>query len=301
MMLPTVASTLLFTSSALGATLATRAVWQPAVGTSWQIILSGSLKLTSSSTSVTPNVDVFDIDLFTNTKNGVDTTVIDALHRLNKKVICYFSAGSYEPGRPDSSQFAAADKGNELDGWPGEYWLNLNSQNVRNIMAARIALAAKMGCDAVDPDNVDGYGENGGKNGAFTIKQADSISFVKFLATEAQKNNIAIGLKNAAEIIDDVLSVVQFSVNEECVAVKECSTFLAFTDASKPVFHIEYPNGDDGSSRTPVSDTTGWCQKEKEDDNKTYDITKFSTVIKNMDLDGWVQLCDKSTAVSPTN
>lgn len=145
------------TSSLLvGSSFAASSLWQPQVGTTWQIVLSNSIKLSSSATSVTPNVAVYDIDLYTNTNSGKDTTIIDTLHRLNKKVICYFSAGSYEPGRPDSSQFSDADKGNELDGWPGERWLNLRSTSVRNIMAARIKLASQMGCDAIDPDNVDG-------------------------------------------------------------------------------------------------------------------------------------------------
>lgn len=47
--------------------------------------------------------------------------------------------------------------GNPLDGWPNEKWLNINSANVRSIMTKRIQLASSMGCDAVDPDNVDGY------------------------------------------------------------------------------------------------------------------------------------------------
>lgn len=47
--------------------------------------------------------------------------------------------------------------GAELDGWPGERWLKLSSENVRNIMKKRIDLAWRKGCDGVDPDNVDGY------------------------------------------------------------------------------------------------------------------------------------------------
>ncbi len=161
MMLPTLTGLLSLSGFALGYAItkddiSAASVWKPAVGATWQIILQGSLKLDASSTSVTPNVEIYDIDLFTNTKNGADRTVIDALHRLNKKVICYFSAGSYEPNRPDSGKFNDADIGNELNGWPGEHWLNLNSQSVRDIMAARVQLAAKMGCDAIDPDNVDG-------------------------------------------------------------------------------------------------------------------------------------------------
>lgn len=127
-------------------------VWQPAVNTSWQIILQSPIELDRDATIVTPDVEVYDLDLFTN-----DKAVFDTLHRLGKKVICYFSAGSSEEYRPDSGDFQAADKGKELDGWPGEYWLDLKSQNVRDIMKKRIDLAHQKGCDGIDPDNVDGY------------------------------------------------------------------------------------------------------------------------------------------------
>jgi hypothetical protein len=126
--------------------------WQPSRNTSWQIVLENPIELNSSSASISPNVDVFDIDLFTNSE-----TVLQSLHQLGKKVICYFSAGSYEPNRPDSSRFQSSDMGDGVNGWPGEKWLNLSSINVRNIMATRIQLAAQKGCDGIDPDNVDGY------------------------------------------------------------------------------------------------------------------------------------------------
>lgn len=64
---------------------------------------------------------------------------------------------SYEPYRPDSKQFKSDDMGSVMEGWEDEKWLKTNSANVRKIMAARIALAATKGCDAIDPDNVDGY------------------------------------------------------------------------------------------------------------------------------------------------
>ena len=126
--------------------------WQPNGTSSWQIVLENPIELTSSSTSISPNVDVFDIDLFTNSE-----TVLQTLHKLGKKVICYFSAGSYEPNRPDSSQFKLSDMGKGVDGWPGERWLNISNSNVRSIMTARIQFAAQKGCDAIDPDNIDGY------------------------------------------------------------------------------------------------------------------------------------------------
>jgi hypothetical protein len=128
-------------------------VWQPAVNATWQIVLLDALEINASSPAVEPDVGVFDIDMF----DHQNLTVVESLQKLGKKVICYFSAGSYEPGRPDSSDFQDADLGSELDGWPGERWLNLSSPSVREIMLKRIGIASDMGCDAIDPDNVDGY------------------------------------------------------------------------------------------------------------------------------------------------
>lgn len=126
--------------------------WQPAVNSTWQIVLKEPIKISSDNKTTDPDVEIFDIDLFTNSND-----TIKLLHDLGKKVICYFSGGSYEPYRPDSSQFQSQDMGKPLDGWDDEKWIDLRSESVRNIMAERIKLAKEKGCDAVDPDNVDAY------------------------------------------------------------------------------------------------------------------------------------------------
>ncbi|KAF2760473.1 hypothetical protein EJ05DRAFT_474352 [Pseudovirgaria hyperparasitica] len=131
----------------------TKDLWHPTPGTTWQIILSDIIAIpTSPSTPLTPDVDVYDVDMF-----GTSAATIAALHARGKKVVCYFSAGSYEPGRPDSDQFADGDLGAVMDGWPDERWVDVRSGNVVRIMEARVRVAAEKGCDAVDPDNLDGY------------------------------------------------------------------------------------------------------------------------------------------------
>jgi hypothetical protein len=132
-------------------------LWKPRIGDSWQIVLSKPLALDPKAPSITPNKAIFDIDLFDNTKNGTDRSKIDALHRLGKRVICYFSAGTFEPWRPDADKFPEQDKGNPLKDWPSERWVNTKSKAIRDIMVSRIYIAGKMGCDAIDPDNMDGY------------------------------------------------------------------------------------------------------------------------------------------------
>ena len=127
-------------------------IWQPEVGSAWQIVLNQPLDIDLNKNTIEPDVAVFDIDLYSN-----PTETIDHLHELDRKVICYFSAGSYEDWRDDEGDFDEDDLGKGLDGWPGERWLKLDSDNVREIMTKRLDLAAEKGCDAVDPDNVDGY------------------------------------------------------------------------------------------------------------------------------------------------
>lgn len=130
----------------------------------WQIVLSETLTLDNQSGStkgplVTPNpttqsnVSLYDIDMFLHQ----NLSVVQDLRAEGVEVICYFSSGSYEPGRPDSWKFKSDDMGKELNGWPGEHWLDLNSDNVRQIMISRIEIAAQMNCSGIDPDNVDGY------------------------------------------------------------------------------------------------------------------------------------------------
>jgi hypothetical protein len=156
-----------FISVALGATLSIRQttttppyepirldpkpVWQPAIGSKFQIILyKGSGDRFRRNANLLPqDADIFDLDL-------VDTpkSTIDQLHRKGKRVICYFSAGSAEDWRSDYSRFQAKDKGDILREWNREQWLDIRSPDVFEIMRARMRLGADKGCDAVDPDNV---------------------------------------------------------------------------------------------------------------------------------------------------
>ncbi|KAF1960073.1 hypothetical protein CC80DRAFT_465645 [Byssothecium circinans] len=219
--------------------------------TTFDIVLQGqSFKLADYQRSSPP---VIDIDL-------EDNEDIIADLAKTKTVICYFSAGSREDWRSDAGKFGKADYGQGLDGWDGENWLNVKSANVRDIMKKRIERAAKAGCHAVDPDNVDGYNEN---QDGFGYDKSAYVDYIKYLANQASINKLAIGLKNAIEIIPDVLSVVQFAVNEQCHAYTECDKYKPFTTANKAVFNIEYGLND-------CSDPAG---------------VKLSTVIKNENQD----------------
>ena len=68
--------------------------------------------------------------------------------------------------------------GNVLDGWPDEKWLDTRSENVRKIMKSRILLAKKKNCDAIDPDNMDGFDNHSG----FPLNYNTQWDYNKFIA-----------------------------------------------------------------------------------------------------------------------
>ncbi|KAK6455910.1 glycoside hydrolase superfamily [Scheffersomyces xylosifermentans] len=246
-----------------------RKLWVPKVNTTWDYKLDNPLN------SVTAGVQVFDIDLFDNPQS-----IIDEIHLQNKSVICYFSAGSYENWRSDSKKFNGSDLGKSLSGWEGERWVNLSSPNVRNIMASRIKLAHEKSCDAIDPDNINGYENDNGLG----LTQSDSVEFIKFLSKEAHSYNISLSLKNSAEIIEKVIQLVDFSVQEQCVEYGECQPYEKFIAANKAVLHVEYPKGGKSNQQNVNSTTLDhYCRSRYE--------SGFSTIIKNLNLDSWIQRC----------
>jgi hypothetical protein len=209
-------------------TPAAAAHWRPPAGTTFAIILS------TAPNQVVTNAEAVDLDLF----EAKRSTVL-ALKGNGKRVICYMSAGSWEDWRDDKDDFPPEVIGRPLDGWPGERYLDIRALGVIGpIMKARLELCKAKGFDAVDPDNVDAY-EIGNRTG-FPIRRADAIRYMRFLAREAHRLGLAIGLKNATSISRDVLDVMDFAVTEDCFDQGWCRDSRNFISANKPVFAIEY-------------------------------------------------------------
>lgn len=195
-----------------------------APGTPWHLQLSGRLQEKSWA-------QVYDIDLF-----DTPTATIQSLRSRGKIVHCYFSAGSYEDWRPDKSKFPSSVLGKPMDGWPGERWVDIRSTALRSVLQARMDLAKSKGCHGIDPDNVDGYGHDTG----FSLKQSDTVNFLKWLSAEAHARGLSVGLKNGIEILSQVASAMDWAVNEQCNEYSECSAYRAFIASGKPVFNVEY-------------------------------------------------------------
>lgn len=210
--------------------------YHPPLNVSWQIQLQGTL-------NTGYNVTLYDLDLF-----DTPQATINDLHAAGHKVICYFSAGTYENWRPDASRFKPSDLGNNLGAWPGESWLDTRSSNVRAIMASRLDLAVQKGCDGVDPDNVDGYTNQPG----LPLTYATQLNYNLWLASQAHQRGLAVSLKNDLDQIPDLVSHVDFAINESCNVYNECSLMKPFIAAGKPVLEINYLYASNAAARATL-------------------------------------------------
>ncbi|MEU5717788.1 endo alpha-1,4 polygalactosaminidase [Streptomyces sp. NPDC020403] len=230
--------------------------WQPEPGVDWQWQLSGRV-------DTTVDAPVYDIDGF-----DQDAATVAALHRKGRKVICYLSTGAWEDFRPDAEEFPASVRGRS-NGWEGEWWLDIRRTDVLEpLMEKRIAMCAKKGFDAVEPDNMDGYLNSTG----FPLTARDQLRYNRLIAALAHRHGMAVGLKNDLPQIPELVDDFDFAVNEQCAQYDECDTLTPFIEAGKAVFHAEY--------EVPVED---FCAESRR--------LRLSSLLKKYELGVWRQGC----------
>jgi hypothetical protein len=232
--------------------------WRPAKGLSWQWQLDGE------PIDVSVDAEVFDVDLF-----ETPAATVRTLHERGRKVICYLSAGSWEPYRPDATAFPASLKGGAVEGWPDERWLDIRRLDVLGpLMAARFDICRAKGFDGIEPDWLDSFQQDTG----FPISRDDQLRFNRMLADLAHERGLAIGLKNDLDQVADLADLYDFAVVEQCAEFSECEMLRPFLDRGKPVFHAEYD-----------LPTSAFCAESRR--------LGLSSIRKRLDLDAWREVC----------
>ena len=207
----------------------------------WQYQLQGPVD-----TSV--DAGTFVIDGF-----DVDEATVAELHRRGRRVICYINAGAVEDWRPDAGRYPAEIVGADLDGWPGERWLDVRRIDVlQPILADRFDMCRRKGFDGVEADNVDGYTQDSG----FPLTAEDQLRFNRAVAGLAHERSLQIGLKNDLDQVGELVGDFDFAVNESCVQYRECEALTPFTAARKPVLHVEYDL--DTAAFCPITERLGF-------------------------------------------
>ncbi|KAK1639041.1 endo alpha-1,4 polygalactosaminidase precursor [Colletotrichum phormii] len=273
----------------LAAPLAPRAVdyskWKP--GASFQIVLHHPVLAETTADIVPANADVWDIDL----QHAVDyPNIIPTLKSAGKIIMCYFNGGALQ------------DWDEDLDAFPSARYLNIKDARVVTLMKARLEHAASIGCDAVDPDNIDAWAEDGEADPTgFNLQPSDYATYISTLAAHAHAldttagagRKLLLGQKNAPTIAPQLASIADFAVLETCLGTRTsdevepfCADFQPYIAAGKPVFQIEYPTSVRDDDSISQVDYNYFCVNKNGNEG-------FSEVLKHASeqVDGWGQFC----------
>jgi hypothetical protein len=218
----------------------------------------------------TKRAAAIDLDLF-----DVPEKTIAELRDAGRYVICYVSVGSWESWRPDKNDFPEAAIGNPYFGWKGERWLDISKLDlVGPPLAARLDLARDKGCDAIEPDNLDGwqYRERGGTG--FDLTKQHAVALIRWLVAEGHARGLAVGLKNVPELVRSVGLKTDFAITEDCAEWRFCGDYRPMLDKGLAVFHVHYTD-------TEV-DFGEICRKA--DPRETH-------ILKKRSLKAWVRHC----------
>ncbi|SCG57703.1 endo alpha-1,4 polygalactosaminidase [Micromonospora halophytica] len=222
----------------------------------WQWQLTGPV-------DTTVEADVFLLD-------PVRTTSAETaeLRRRDRRLVCQVHVGSYADTDPDATRFPAAVRGVATDR-PRRHWLDVRRWDVlRPVLADRFRLCRGKGFGAVALADADGYAHRSG----FPLHFDDQLRFNRRVATLARSLELSPGLVDDLDQVAALAPDFDFAVNEECVRLHRCAKLLPFTEAHKPVFHVEYT----GTTATFCVTTVGYG---------------FASMRKQRDLGPWRDPC----------
>ena len=232
--------------------------WHPALNSRWQYQLQGVAAYASTG-GINVNISgvpftggaavrpsVFDIDLYVDpaiagNSTTFNTAAVNAIHADGGRAICYVSAGTFEPWRPDAPSYPDSIKGRAVSGFKDERWLDIRqTSTLFPILDARAAKCAQAGFDGVEWDNVDGFSNRTG----FPLTAADQLFYDASLANIAHSHGLTVALKNDVEQLADLGPYFDYAVNEQCEQYNECGGYTtSFINLGKAVFQVEYKLG----------------------------------------------------------
>jgi hypothetical protein len=265
----------------------------PAGGDSWYWELDpphaglAGLPPTNGAYPTPGSAHIWDTDLFqdSNTSSGRrlriptgPSPVVRAIHAAGHYSICYVEVGAFQTGYPDNSDFAPADYGHrakrhQLGSYPNEWYFDIAgfrryvagkpstltgaAVNIAHALAKRFGWCALEGQDAIEPDDLDGYtndGATGARGGGWGLTQADAAGFERWIAYQAHAHGLAVFQKN--DPANEGADVSRFDgvITEECNRYHDpCAgrqgDWNRYLAEGKPVLNAEYKQDGEAAAR----------------------------------------------------
>ena len=233
-LLPTLALAMLLTAESRAQVKAPPA--GPTVQWDWQIGASSPAAVVAPTAA-----QMIDIDGFEST-----AAEVAALKAKGLYTVCYIDAGSWESGRPDSSQYPTYLK-IYFDAQWNEWFLDVTDvfkpgSVLAKLLTARFQMCKDKGFDAVEPDN-----QQNDENTPGLITTQQALDFRGWLGDTIHALGMAAFQKNAPDKVlmadrGGVLMVNLFDgiINEECQRYTECAGLAEYVKRGKLAVDVEY-------------------------------------------------------------
>ena len=212
---------------------------------------------------------------------GANGDAFTALKNAHKKVICYMDTGAFETYEPDATLFPGkwganntsreiayngpaayanvdviGGKSEDSAGgtFEGEYWLDIiqgSWQYWAPIMWGRLQLAKSIGCDGIEGDQNNNYGNDT----TFTTSEAISLRWYREVYYQIHSRNMTAISKNGIELtsqqiteptnisycaVGSKMCIPDGILNEECQQYSECDSLNPATTKGIWVGQVEY-------------------------------------------------------------
>jgi hypothetical protein len=196
-----------------------------------------------SNVTIPTGVKLLDLDGF-----NISANKVNQLNSQGIYTVCYLDVGSFEPGRPDSSQYPAYLKLQQDPNWPGEYFLDVTDvfkpgSVLATLLTNRFKMCKDKGFSAIEPDNL--QNDENVTGGRVTVQQ--QIDFNGWVADQAHAQGLAVFQKNGPDKIllkdrTGKMMVEKFDgiLNEECQQFSECTPLSEYTKRGKLALNTEY-------------------------------------------------------------
>ena len=237
---------------------------EPTPGLTWQVQRLVPIE-------ATVEAEIFGVPMFAS-----DAAAIASLQAEGRRVVCWFSAGISTWSDPDRDAVLPATGPDIVEGQP-ERWMDLGSPLVRDAMLARLDQAAALGCDAVEPSDIDGYLADSG----LPLTREGTVEFVAWLAEGAHARGLAIALHDGNELAGELEPAVDLAMDYGCLAAGTCAELGAFTAAGKVVLHAELVPAEMIAEIEAIAAEI--CP-----DSEAFALV---TIFKKPDLNAWIHPC----------
>ena len=248
------------------------------LNTTWDWILD-------STPSTPPKVQYLGLD-------GFDTSKSYIRRATNRGTLtwCYLSIGTIENWRSDRTEFERLDRIERNAGAAGDYRQAISGM-ARRTLAQQPGLQGVHAIDDRPAEDVPAQGVQACRvrtiwTGIATEPGSASnavktLTYVRALATEAQRQGLVTIHKNATELAKALQPRFGAILMESCVLYDFCSEARPYRNASKPVFNVEYPEAwrDEGKTFNKLRDCAIATK------------AGANTIIKKLDLDDWIRRC----------